>query len=540
MYHPERTGPGLTSIQAGAIFRIRRNCMTPPASRVLVACLLLLLVVGGARSATAAPEGTMTWGVHITLASRWLDPAETEGIITPFMVLYALHDALVKPMPTGMNTPSLAESWSQSGDGLVYEFILRKGAKFHNGEPVTAGDVKFSFERYKGSGSKLLKERVREVQVVDPGRVRFHLKEAWPDFMTFYGTSATGAGWIVPKAYVEKVGEDGFKKAPIGAGPYRFVSFNPGVELVMEAFDGYWRKAPNIKRLVYRSMPEETTRAVALKKGEVDIAYLLTGPVAEDVQRTPGFKLVAPKESPAVFWLDLPDQWDSKSPWHDRRVRLAASHAIDRQALNQAETLGFSKPTGSLIPRALEFSRVFPPHAFDPKKARQLLAEAGYPNGFDAGDFYPWPPYFSMGEALATYLQQVGIRTKIRTMERAAMTTAWRERKLKNVIVGITGAGGNAATRLEAYVSKTGVYTSGVMPDVEDLFQRQARETDSKKREALLHQIQQLLYERVTQVPIYELAFIWGVGPRVEEPGVNLIRSFAYSGPLEDLRLKRQ
>ncbi|HEY7649880.1 MAG TPA: ABC transporter substrate-binding protein, partial [Methylomirabilota bacterium] len=187
--------------------------MNPPASRVLVACLLLLLVVGGARSATAAPEGTMTWGVHITLASRWLDPAETEGIITPFMVLYALHDALVKPMPTGMNTPSLAESWSQSGDGLVYEFILRKGAKFHNGEPVTAGDVKFSFERYKGSGSKLLKERVREVQVVDPGRVRFHLKEAWPDFMTFYGTSATGAGWIVPKAYVEKVGEDGFKKA---------------------------------------------------------------------------------------------------------------------------------------------------------------------------------------------------------------------------------------------------------------------------------------------------------------------------------------
>jgi peptide/nickel transport system substrate-binding protein len=514
--------------------------MNPLASRALVVLLMLLPFFGGARPATAAPEGTMTWGVHITLAPRWLDPAETEGIITPFMVLYALHDALVKPMPPGINTPSLAESWSQSSDGLVYEFVLRKGAKFHNGDPVTAEDVKFSFERYRGSGAKLLKERVRDVQVLDAGRIRFTLHQPWPDFMTFYGTSATGAGWVVPKAYVEKVGEDGFKKAPIGAGPYKFVSFNPGVELVMEAFEGYWRKVPNIKRLVYRSMPEETTRAVALKKGEVDIAYLLTGPVAEDVQRVPGFKLVAPKESPAVFWLDLPDQWDPKSPWHDRRVRLAASHAIDRQALNQAETLGFSKPTGSLIPRALEFSRVFEPHAYDRKKARQLLAEAGYPNGFDAGDFYPWPPYFSMGEALATYLQQVGIRTKIRTMERAAMTTAWRERKLKNVIVGITGAGGNAATRLEAYVSKTGVYTSGVMPDVEDLFQRQARETDGKKREALLHQIQQLIYERVIQIPIYELAFIWGVGPRVEEPGVNLIRSYAYSAPLEDLRLKRQ
>ncbi len=513
--------------------------MRPPVSRVVVALIALVLLAAPAGPALAAPEGTMTWAVHITLASRWLDPAETEGIITPFMVLYALHDALVKPMPGGINTPSLAESWTQSKDGLTYEFVIRKGVRFHDGSPVTAADVKFSFDRYRGSGTKLLKDRVREVQVVDAGRVRFHLKEPWPDFMTFYGTSATGSGWIVPKAYVERVGDDGFKKAPIGAGPYRFVSFNPGVELVMEAWDGYWRKVPNVKRLVLRSVPDETTRAAALKKGEVDIAYLLTGPVAEDIQRTPGFRLVAPKESQGTFWLDLPDQWDPKSPWHDKRVRQAASLAIDRKALNQAETLGFSKPTGSLIPRALEFSRFFEPDPFDPPKARRLLAEAGYPSGFDAGDFYPWPPYFSMGEALAGYLQAIGIRTRIRTMERAAMTTAWREKKLKNVIVGITGAGGNAATRLEAYVSKGGIYTAGVMPDVEDLFQRQARETDVRKREALIHQIQQILYDRVTHIPIYELAFIWGVGPSVEEPGINLIRSFAYSAPLEDLRLKR-
>jgi peptide/nickel transport system substrate-binding protein len=512
--------------------------MRPPLVRI-VPLLLGLVLLSTAGPAAAAPEGTMTWGVHITLASRWLDPAETEGIITPFMVLYALHDAVVKPMPAGINTPSLAESFTQSKDGLTYEFVLRKGVRFHNGEPVTAADVKFSFERYKGAGAKLLKERVREVQIVDPGRVRFHLKEPWPDFMTFYGTSATGAAWVVPKAYVEKVGEDGFKRAPIGAGPYKFVSFNPGVELVMEANESYWRKTPNVKRLVLRSLPEETTRAAALKKGEVDIAYLLTGPVAEDVQRTPGFKLVAPKESQGTFWLDLPDQWDPKSPWADVRVRRAASHAIDRQALNMAETLGFSKPTGSLIPRALEFSRFYEPDAFDPAKSRRLLAEAGYPNGFDAGDFYPWPPYFSMGEALVSYLQSVGIRSRMRTMERAAMTTAWREKKLKNVIVGITGAGGNAATRLDAYVSRNGIYTAGVFPEVEDLFQRQARETDVKRREALIHQVQQILYDRMTHVPIYELAFIWGVGPTVDEPGINLIRSFAYSGPLEDVRLKR-
>ncbi len=498
-----------------------------------------VLCVGTGGPATAAPEGTMTWGVHITLASRWLDPAETEGIITPFMVLYALHDALVKPMPAGANTPSLAESWTASKDGLTYEFVIRKGVKFHNGEPVTAEDVKFSFDRYRGAGAKILKDRVREVQILDPGRVRFHLKQPWPDFMTFYGTSATGAGWIVPKKYVEKVGDDGFKKAPIGAGPYRFVSFNPGVELVLEAWEGYWRKTPVIQRLVLRSLAEETTRAAALKKGEVDIAYLFTGPVAEDIRKTPGFKLVAPSQSNGVFWLDMPDQWDPKSPWHDRRVRLAASHAIDRQAINQAETLGFSKLTGGIIPRAFEFAKAFEAPTLDPARARQLLAEAGYPNGFDAGDLYPWPPYTSMGEALASNLQSVGIRSQLRIMERAALTTAWRERKLKNLIVGITGAAGNAATRLEAYVSREGIYSSGVIPEVEDLFQRQARELDPKRREALLHQIQQILHDRVTHIPIYELAFIWGVGPRVEEPGINLIKGYAYSAPYEDLKLKR-
>ena len=409
--------------------------------------------------------------------------------------------------------------------------------RFHNGDPVTAEDVKFTFERYKGAGGKLLREKVREVQVVDPGRVRFHLREPWPDFMTFYGTSATGAGWIVPKKYVDRVGEDGFKKAPVGAGPYRFVSFTPGVELVLEAFEGYWRKTPSVKRLVLRAMPEETTRAAALKKGEVDIVYLLSGPVAEEIRRTPGLRLVAPLVA-GVFWLDFPDQWDPKSPWHEPRVRLAASLAIDRQAVNAAETLGFSQPTGSIVPRSFEFALPFDPPRYDPKRAKELLAEAGYPDGFDAGDFHPFPPYFSMGEALAGYLQAVGIRTRIKTMERAAFQTAWREKTLHGVLLGITGASGNAATRLEGYVTKTGIYAYGVLPEVEDLFHRQARELDRKKRGALLHQIQKVVHDHVLHAPIYQLAFLCGIGPRVAESGMGLMPGFAYSAPYEDLTLR--
>src|SRR4051812_23755030 len=137
----------------------------------------------------AAPSGQLTVGVHITLAPTWLDPAETAGIITPFMVLYALHDAMVKPMPQGNPSPSLAESWSAGEDGLSYEFVLRKNAKFHNGEPVTAEDVKFSFDRYRGAAHTLMKERVASIETPDPYRVVFKLKDPWPDFITFYASA---------------------------------------------------------------------------------------------------------------------------------------------------------------------------------------------------------------------------------------------------------------------------------------------------------------------------------------------------------------
>src|SRR6266404_4767112 len=222
------------------------------------ALTVLLLLLALSAPAAAAPEGSLTWGIHVTLAAKWLDPADTEAFINPFMVLYAIHDALVKPMPGSDNTPSLAESWTASKDGLSYEFVLRKNTKFHNGDPVTAEDVKFSFDRYKGAGATLLKEKVKDLQVLAPNRVRFVLKEPWPDFMTFYGTSATGAAWIVPKKYIEKVGEEAYKRAPVGAGPFKFISFTPGIELTLEAFGDYWRKAPQVKRLIMRSIPDET------------------------------------------------------------------------------------------------------------------------------------------------------------------------------------------------------------------------------------------------------------------------------------------
>ena len=505
---------------------------------ILAAGLALLASLGATDArAQAKPEGEMRWALYVTLSPTWFDPGEVSGQLTPFWVLYALHDAVVKPMPGNLMSPSLAESWTVSQDQKAYEFKLRDGLKFHNGDPFTAEDVKFSFHRAKGS--RILHERVKEVEVVSPTRVRFHLHQPWPDFMTFYGTMVSGAGWVVPKKYVERVGDDGFKKAPVGLGPYKFVSHQPGIELVMEANEQYWRKMPSVKRLVFKSVPESNTRLAMLKRGEVDVAYLLEVPQAQEVKRDPNLKL-AFSGGIAIWFLDFLDQWDPKSPWHDRRVRLAANYAIDRQALSDAETLGASKPAGNHVPATFEFALKLEPYPYDPVRAKKLLAEAGYPNGFDAGELHQLPPYFSLGEAIVGYFQAVGIRTKMRPMERAAYMALIQSKKAKGVCVCTSSLYGNAASRLSEVIPSDGAYAYGGYPDIDDLYKRQSVETDKKKREAMLHQIQRLVYERVRYGPIFEYVWPSGVGPRVAEPALMLINPYPWSAPLEEVRLKRQ
>jgi peptide/nickel transport system substrate-binding protein len=343
----------------------------------------------------------------------------------------------------------------------------------------------------------------------------------------------------VPKKYIEKVGEDGFKKHPVGLGPYRFVRTVPGVELVLEANEQYWRKRPSIKRIVIKGVPDRTTRLAMLKTGEADIGYLMIGVEGETVRADPKLRLVHVIPS-AAWWLDFPEQWGkAKSPWQDRRVRLAANLALDKQAINQAERLGFSRLTGSIIPSVMEYALRLDPYPYDPAQARRLLAEAGYPNGFDAGDLTPNPPFTTFGESVANYLGAVGIRTRVRTMERATFFEAWRTKKLTGVILGVSAAPGNAPARLDTFVISTGTYAYGGYPDIDELFRQQAQERDRRKREAILHQIQRLMYDRVMYAPIFEPATLHGIGPRVEEPAVGLNPLLYFAAPYEEMRLKR-
>jgi peptide/nickel transport system substrate-binding protein len=509
-----------------------RQVATLVTSLVLTALVALPVPRAGAQTS----PGELTVSFHVTLAPAWLDPSTAPPQITPFGVLYAIHDALVRPLPGQKMGPSLAESWTESPDGLTYEFKLRRGLKFHNGDPVTSDDVRFSFERYQGAGAKELKTHVRQVDAVDPLTVRFQLREPWPDFMTFYGTTATAAGIVLPRKYYEQVGAEAFRQKPVGAGPFKFVAQRAGVDITLEAFAGHWRHAPYIKRLTLNSVPDSTTRLTMLKSGQTDYALFLDGPEAEAVKRDSRYTLADTRHA-SIFWIEFPEQWDPKSPWHDKRLRQAVNFALDRKATNEAACLGFCPPAGVIVPRVMDFALQVPPHPYDPDKAKQLLAEAGYPRGFDAGEFTAIPGFPTVADAALNSLNAVGIRVRMRPMERAAFYAAWRDKKLRGLFLTAVGNSGNAATRAESFMYSKGAYAHGGYPDIDELFLQQGRERNVGKREALLHRIQQLTIERVMYAPIMDLRGLIGIGPRVADPAMNTVPVYAFPA-YEDVKLK--
>jgi len=501
-------------------------------SLLLVALFVLPTPPAGAQ----APTSEVAVSFHVTIAPAWFDPSTAPPQITPFGVLYAIHDALVRPLPGQKMGPSLAESWKESPDGLTYEFKLRKGLTFHNGDALTSDDVKFSFERYNGASAKELRARVKAIETPDPLTVRFRLHEPWPDFMTFYGTTATAAGIVLPRKYTEHVGPEEFRAKPVGAGPYKFVSQRPGIDVTLEAFTGYWRHAPYVKKLTLKSVPDSTTRLTMLKSGQTDYALFLDGPEGEAVKKDPRYKLVDTRHA-SIFWIEFPDQWDPKSPWHDKRLRQAVNFALDRKATNEAACLGFCPPAGVIVPRVMDFALQVPPHPYDPGRAKQLLAEAGYPNGMDAGEFIAIPGFPTVADAALNNLNAAGFRMRMRPMERAAFYAAWREKQLHGIFMVAVGNSGNAATRAETFMYSKGAYAHGGYPDLDDLFIQQAKERDAKKREALLHKIQQLTIDRVMYAPIMDLRGLIGIGPRVAEHQMHAIPVYAFPA-YEDIKLK--
>jgi peptide/nickel transport system substrate-binding protein len=291
-----------------------------------------------------------------------------------------------------------------------------------------------------------------------------------------------------------------------------------------------------VKTLVMRSVPESTTRAVMLKTGEADIAYVLDGLDAEAIQKDPRMQVVASKHA-SVFWIEFPEQWDTKSPWHDKRLRQAVNFALDRKRINEAACLGFCPPAGVIVPRVMDFALQVEAPPYDPRKAKQLVAEAGYPSGFDAGEFAAIPGFPTVAEAVVNDLNAVGIRVKLRPMERATFYAAWQEKKLRGLFLTAAGNSGNAGSRAEAFMQSGGAYAYGGYPDIDDLFVQQGRERDVKSRQTLLYKLQQLTIDRVMYAPVMDLRVLMGVGPRIARHTITDIWMSPFPS-YEDIELK--
>src|SRR5215813_14211799 len=323
-------------------------------SALTLTALLLLLAVAAATTlpfaAGAAGKGKLTLAWHAGFASRWLDPQEHDGTATPDNFFTAIHDALIKNQGTELyNHLALAEHFAMAPDAKSATFTLRKGLKFHNGDPVTPQDVKFTYENYRGAKADVFKKRTERV------------------------------------------------------------------EIELEAFDGYYRPV-NVKQLVMVSVPEAATRVVMLERGEADLVYFVPGELINKVGKLPGITL-APVLS-GSFFIEFPGFQDPKNPFHDKRVREAVSLAIDRRGINQAETAGMGKPTGNWINPDVQYAIEWPEFERNVDKAKQLLREAGYPNGFDVDWLTPLPSFYSRGERVVAQLREIGIRARLQTMER--------------------------------------------------------------------------------------------------------------------------
>ena len=384
------------------------------------------------------------------------------------------------------------------------------------------------------------------VEIHDERTVRFNFKQPFLDFPRLMGTAnVCGAGWVVPAKYYQEVGQEGFVKNPIGAGPYRLVAQQPGTKLEFEAFEDYYRPV-HVKQLTVVSVPEATTRVAMLERGEADIIYAISGELIERVRNNP--KLMLAPVLSANFWLAFPGFQDPNNPFYDKRVREAVSLAIDRDAINQAETGGMGKVDGNWINDDVQYAIEGPKWEHNVAKAKQLLAEAGHPNGFNIDWLTPAPPYYSRGERILSQLQAIGIRGKMQTLERAVYTKRRQGglREWPGINVMLTGAriGASWANWYEAEF-KCGGFLSGDAFCVKDLDAQYDQYLASDKpaaRKALAEEIQKEILENYYFVPVFRHAFMNAIGPRIKAAKWQDVFpsyiSTGYAYPWEDIELK--
>jgi peptide/nickel transport system substrate-binding protein len=470
-------------------------------------------------------EGTLTVAMHFALDPGWLNPLQHSYAITQQHYDYLVHDALIKPMPQGEMTYSLAEQAEVAADFKAAAFRLRPGLKFQDGTPLTTADVKWTYENYKGANAKLFHDKLDRIEVVDDRTIIFRFKGPFIDFMDLYNGVPSGIGWIIPGKYYEKVGPDGFKQQPIGAGPYKLASQEAGTQMVFEAWPDYWRRTPATKTIIVKGIRDPASRLAGLQTGELDLAYGMTGKLLPRVMSDKNLRW--DQNYTAPWFLIFPGYAEKDSPFHDKRVREAVSLALNRAFLSKQETQGIGKPWGNWFSAELRDALPGDGKAvpeYNPEKAKKLLAEAGFPNGFDLDWYVPFVPYFDMGQRILADLGAVGIRGKLEVLEGPAFRSKIGQGRKgftgnRSIVQNIDPRPGGASANIGVYAVCDGSASFICEPKIEELWKKHQASLDPEERDSLTAEIQHIVLKENYFVPIYLNPFVPAVGPRVLPAG---------------------
>jgi peptide/nickel transport system substrate-binding protein len=398
----------------------------------------------------------------------------------------------------------LAQSWKVSPDGRVYTFALRKGVQFHQGYgEMTAEDVKFSYDRALDpkSGSRFVPQYrpIKSVSVVDKYTVRIELHDGYPDFLA--ALVAWNPGLVISKKAFEKIGPDKFGLNPVGTGAYYVESYTKGEKWVFRSHKGYWRGRPAIDKVEVQIIPEETVSVLSISKNQLDYTFLRTAEALEMARSNPGIAVTAtPVLGSKLLWMNM-----RKVPFDSLQVRRAMAYAVNRKALvdtvmkGQATTEGQWSP---IPPGMFGHTADVPKYDYDPAKAKELLAQAGYPNGVGFSVQFRRADRPAM-EAVQAQWAAVGLRAKLEEMDNAAIAALQQTDDWHVLVSGPTRV---APDQLMVF------YHSKFQPKfyglADDLIEAQRREINDEKRKSILYQIQRKINTDVPSFPIYRALYV--------------------------------
>jgi peptide/nickel transport system substrate-binding protein len=495
---------------------------TARSGRNVLISLALVLTIGFLTATYATPAHSKKLIVVVGQEPTSMDPSLI-NVGGDFPVVENWGEYLIYKATSGDLGPGLATSWKMSPDGKEIEFTLRKGVKFHSGDLLTAKDVAFSFERLR-TKNPLGKTRLKSMErfeVIDDYHFKIYLKVPDVTFIPNRGNAA-----IVSKSYYDRVGEDEFMKHPVGTGPYKFVRHVPGEYVDIERFEDYWGKKPSVEEARFLFVPEGSTRVAKLKAGEADIIADCPYPMVKDIQKYPGLKIIKFSPFQPTISVNFATR-NTNTPWHDKRVRLAIAYAIDCDAIVNNVLQGIPDRWVFLAPHELGYDPDLKRYPYNPQKARELLAEAGYPQGFDLKLYWPitgrYPMAREVAEVIAAYLETVRIRTKLIGQEWAAFMQGARAAKAAGAeaeyvsIFPTPRSGGPDPTYfLQLAFSSDGMFSVYYNPEVDKIIAEARTIVNDTKRGELIKKAVKIIHEDVASIPIFTMVAVYAMKANID------------------------